>query len=84
MDNNLRFNIADQRLKYTGSEKACFYNNDKIMEFNHRHRTVMANYDILLKEATIYSLDNRINSQSNLGALRNRQLRESSVISAAL
>ncbi|MCP4706698.1 MAG: fructose-bisphosphatase class II, partial [candidate division Zixibacteria bacterium] len=84
MDNNLRFNIADQRLKYKGMEKTFSYNNDRIIEFNHRHRTVLANYDITLKEATIFSLDDRINSQSNLGALRNRQLRESGVISAAL
>ncbi len=84
MGNNLRFNIADQRLKYKGVEKAFSYNNDRMIEFNHRHRTVLANYDITLKDATIFSLDDRINSQSNLGALRNRQLRESGVISAAL
>jgi len=84
MDSNLRFNIADQRLIYKGVKKALFYNNDRIIEFNHRHRTVLANYNITLKEATIFSLDEKINSQSNLGALRNRQLREAGVISAAL
>jgi len=84
MDSNLRFNIGNQRLKYKGVEKALSYNNDRIIEFNHRHRTVLANYDITLKKATIFSLDDRINSQSNLGALRNRQLRESGIVSAAL
>ncbi|RKX21179.1 MAG: hypothetical protein DRP51_04650, partial [Candidatus Zixiibacteriota bacterium] len=80
----MRFNIGNQRLKYKGVEKALSYNNDRIIEFNHRHRTVLANYDITLKKATIFSLDDRINSQSNLGALRNRQLRESGIVSAAL
>ncbi|HHI02159.1 MAG TPA: hypothetical protein ENL22_01390, partial [candidate division Zixibacteria bacterium] len=80
----MRFNIGNQRLKYEGVEKALSYNNDRIIEFNHRHRTVLANYDITLKKATIFSLDDRINSQSNLGALRNRQLRESGIVSAAL
>ncbi len=84
MDSKLRFNIADQRLKYKGVEKAFSYNSDRMIEFNHRHRSVLANYDITLKDATIFSLDDTINSQSNLGALRNRQLRESGVISAAL
>ena len=84
MDSNLRFNIADQRLKYKGVEKAFSYNRDRIIEFNHRHRTVLANYNITLKDATIFSLDDSINSQSNLGALRNRQLRESGIVSAAL
>lgn len=84
MDNNLRFNIVDQRLIYKGTERSSSYNNDRIIEFNHRHRTVLANYDINLKEATIFSLDDTINSQSNLGVLRNRQLRESAVMSASL
>ena len=84
MESNLRFNIADQRLKYKGVEKAFSYNRDRMIEFNHRHRTVLANYDITLKGATIFSLDDSINSQSNLGALRNRQLRESGIVSAAL
>lgn len=84
MDSNLRFNIADQRLKYKGVEKAFSYNTDRMIEFNHRHRTVLANYNISLKEATIFSLDDSINSQSNLGALRNRQLREAGVMTSAL
>jgi len=84
MDSNLRFNIADKRLDYRGVEKTSSYNEDKIIEFNHRHRTVLANYNMALKSATIYSLDDHINNRSNLGALRNRQLRESGILSAAL
>ena len=84
MSSNLRFNICDQRLKYTGQENTFQFTDNRILEFNHRHFTVLANYDISLKEGKIFTLDNRINSISNLGALRNKQLREAAIVSASL
>lgn len=84
MGNDLRFNIADERLKYTGRDELHEFNQDRIIEFNHRHRTVLNNYDISLETGQVRVLDDKINNQSNLGALRNRQLRESVIISAAL
>ena len=84
MNNQLRFNIADTRLEYNGPKKSLSLNQDRLVEFNHRHATVLANYDLTLAECSVIVLDNYINNQSNLGALRNRQLRESVILSAAL
>ena len=84
MSNQLRFNIADKRLRYYGSKKSCIMSNNQLIEFNHRHATVLANYDLSLIEGNTVTLCDRINNQSNLGALRNRQLRESAILSAAL
>ena len=84
MENDLRFNIADKRLGYTGKQDLHEFNKDRIIEFNHRHRSVLNNYDISLEKGSVRVLDDKINKRSNLGALRNRQLRESVVISAAL
>ncbi len=84
MENELRFNIADKPLEYSGKQDLHEFNKDRIIEFNHRHRTVLNNYDISLESGSVRVLDDKINNRSNLGALRNRQLRESVVISAAL
>jgi len=84
MSNQLRFNIADNRLDYNGSKKSCIMSNNQLIEFNHRHATVLENYDLSLIEGSTTTLCDRINNQSNLGALRNRQLRESAILSAAL
>ncbi|MFH1373694.1 MAG: fructose-bisphosphatase class II [bacterium] len=84
MGNNLRYNIADQRLTYSGQQKSFSFNRDRIIEFNHRHMSVLGNYDIALDECEIITLCDRINHKSNLGALRNRQLRQSVILSAAL
>ncbi len=84
MDNNLRFNIADRRLSFKGGDNYFALNESRILEFNHRHFTVLSNYDISLKEGRIFTLDDRINSISNLGAFRNKQIRESAIVAAAL
>ncbi|MCD6163635.1 MAG: fructose-bisphosphatase class II [candidate division Zixibacteria bacterium] len=84
MNRKLRFDIADERLAYKGSLKRYSLNNDRLIEFNHRHTTVLANYDLALVEGNIFTLCDKINNQSNLGALRNRQIRESVILSAAL
>jgi len=84
MDNNLRFNIADQRLSYNGKRDELVFNEDRLIEFNHRHKAALSNYELSLDACTIITLSDKINYDSNLGALRNRQLRQSVTLSAAL
>ncbi len=84
MGNNLRYDVADQRLKYTGPMAEFGFEKDRVIEFNHRHRAVLANYDLELESCAILNLSNRVNPKSNLGALRNRQVRQSVIVSAAL
>jgi len=84
MDNSLRFDIADQRLSYRGKQQVLSFDQHRIIEFNHRHMTVLTSYDISLRSCKIITLCDRINYKSNLGALRNRQVRQSVILSAAL
>jgi hypothetical protein len=84
MSSNLRANIADQRLTYHGKQKELAFDKDRILEYNHRHNAVLRNYDLHLDSCHILTLSDRINSKSNLGALRNRKVRQSVVLSAAL
>ncbi|UCG60335.1 MAG: fructose-bisphosphatase class II [Candidatus Zixiibacteriota bacterium] len=84
MQDKLRYNIADERLSYRGKKDDYVFNQDKIIEFNHRHKAVLENYDITLDALTIMTLCDRISYNSNLGALRNRQVRQSVTLSAAL
>ncbi|TFH65057.1 MAG: fructose-bisphosphatase class II [Candidatus Zixiibacteriota bacterium] len=60
------------------------FDKDRILEYNHRHHAVLGNYDLQLESCQIQTLCDRINSKSNLGALRNRKIRQSVVLSAAL
>ena len=83
-DNNLRYDIADKRLTYSGSETVLNFNYDRILEFNHRHSSVLKGYDLELKECQILTLSDVINGKSNLGTLRNRRLRQSIILSSAL
>lgn len=84
MTDTLRYNIADERLTYNGKETEYSLNADRIIEFNHRHMAVLKQYDILLENCSIVTLEDSINNISNLGALRNRQVRQSVILSAAL
>ncbi len=84
MEDNLRFDIADKRLTYNGKQDKWSFDNDRIIEFNHRHMAVLSNYGLSLEGCQIITLSDRINRHSNLGALRNRQLRQSVILSAAL
>ncbi|MBN2226701.1 MAG: fructose-bisphosphatase class II [candidate division Zixibacteria bacterium] len=84
MDNNLRFNIADRRLSYNGQQDEQVFSPDQIIEFNHRHKSALHNYDIALDSCTLITLSDKVNFKSNLGTLRNRQVRQSAVLSAAL
>lgn len=80
----MRFNIADKRIDFKGQQMPQPFDKDFIAGFNHRHRVIFGNYDIHLVSGEILPLCNRINNQSNLGALRNRQLRESVILAAGL
>jgi hypothetical protein len=84
MDNSLRNNVADQRLSYSGKYDEMVFDQDRIIEFNHRHKTSLANYDLSLGSCRIMNLCDRVNNLSNLGMLRNRKVRQSVVLSAAL
>lgn len=84
MKDNLRYNIADERLSYRGTKNDFVFNQDKIIEFNHRHKAVLDNYNVDLDSLTITTLCDKISYNSNLGALRNRQVRQSVTLSAAL
>ena len=84
MSNPLRYDIADQRLSYFGKQEAWDLEPDRIAGFNHRHKTVLANYDLTLDDLNILTLSDRITNESNLGVFRNRQVRQSVVLSAAL
>ena len=84
MSSSLRFDIADKRLAYSGRQDKMSFEQDRILEFNHRHKAVLNNYDLSLDSCDIITLSEHINPHSNLGALRNRQLRQSVILSAAL
>ncbi len=84
MDNSLRYNIADQRLAYSGKQTELAFDVDRVIEFNHRHKAVLSSYKLSLESCSIITLADQINYRSNLGALRNRQLRQSVTLSAGL
>lgn len=84
MSEKLRYNIADQRLAYTGLKIENCFDYDRILEFNHRHRQALQNYDIEMESCSVFTLCDKINGRSNLGALRNRKVRQSVILSAAL
>ncbi len=84
MTNQLRFDVEQVRLQLDNDVPQITFNRDRIIEFNHRHQSVLGNYDLALKSGRILQLDPVVNRKSNLGAFRNRQLREASILAAAL
>ena len=84
MTNPLRFSISDQRLSYTGMRREQRFTKDLIAGFNHKHGPVFRTFGIELVEGSIVTIDDTSNSKSNLGAFRNRKLRESVILAAAL
>lgn len=84
MTSNLRFDIVEQPLSYRGIDKSRVLSADDILEFNQRHHSVLSRYELVLQEGRVLNLDDRLNNRSNLGAFRNRRLRESVVLAAAL
>ena len=81
---NLRYDLSEKRLSYTGPEEREEFSKERIWEFNHTHRHVLRNYDLTLVSGTELLLHEQTNQNSNLGAFRNRQIRHSVVLSAAL
>ncbi len=84
MSTDLRFSITERPIEYHGHMVFRQLNQDRLIEFNHRHLSVLSNYDLTLEAAQVVVLDERVNGVSNLGALRNRQTRESVIVAAAL
>ncbi len=84
MNNDLRFNIADKRLAYNGDKTTIAIDDDYLIEFNQLHHKVLDQYKLSLVEGSITRISEHISTRSNLGALRNRQLRQSVILSAAL
>jgi fructose-1,6-bisphosphatase/sedoheptulose 1,7-bisphosphatase-like protein len=84
MNKDLRYNIADQRLSYTGDKTVEVMDDDYLIEFNQLHSKVLDHYSLSLIEGSITKVSETVNNYSNLGALRNRQLRQSVTLSAAL
>lgn len=84
MSSNLRYDLSEERLSYTGPSIRKEFSNERIWEFNHSHRRVLGNYDLTLVSGTEVCLHEQTNKNSNLGTLRHRQLRHSVILSAAL
>ena len=84
MNSMLRYDVGQQNPCYCGSVEKHEFDKDHLLEFNHCHRTVLGNYRIELAAGERWILDASVNGQSNLGAFRNRQLRESAILAAAL
>ena len=84
MDNNLRYNIADQRLNYTGLYEPMELSKDKIATFNLRHQEVLGFYGLELQNGTVFNIDDTVNGKSNLEVFRSKQLRQAVILAAAL
>jgi fructose-1,6-bisphosphatase/sedoheptulose 1,7-bisphosphatase-like protein len=84
MANDLRFNIGDKRLAYNGAKEVRKYAPNNVVAYNERHHSLMEKYSLKLVDNSVTTIGSEINNKSNLGALRNRQLRESIHLSAAL
>lgn len=80
----LRFDVGISPIQYCGMQKAYPFSRERVIEFNLHHHHVLDMYDLELVGGTAICLSDRLNEKSNLGALRNRKLRESAVASAAL
>ena len=84
MTNNLRFDITDSPPIYNGQRDEDKFNHDRILEFNHRHSVCLKAYDLEVADLSIVHLDDSFHNKSNFSTLRNRQLRQSIIVSAAL
>ena len=80
MGNNLRYDVADQRLKYTGPMAEFGFEKDRVIEFNHRHRAVLANYDLELESWGVVKMSNTVYTKKNMGGLGKRQVREYRIV----
>ena len=84
MANQLRLSISDERLSYDGPRREQRFSKNYIAGFNHKHGPVLRSYRLHLVEGSIITINDKPNTKSNLGVLRNRKLRESVILAAAL
>jgi fructose-1,6-bisphosphatase/sedoheptulose 1,7-bisphosphatase-like protein len=84
LSSELRYNIADSRLEYTGRHDRMELSRDKVFTFNLRHQEVLSFYGLELSEGEIFIIDDRVNGRSNLGVFRSKQLRQAVILAAAL
>jgi len=84
MSNPLRFDIAEERLQYTGCHEPREMSKDKVSTFNLRHQEVLDFYGLELASGTVFVIDDRVNGRSNLGVFRSKQLRQAVILAAAL
>ncbi|HOD66886.1 MAG TPA: fructose-bisphosphatase class II [candidate division Zixibacteria bacterium] len=83
-NSELRFDVGANPIRYCGMQKVYPFSRDRVVEINLHHQHVLEMYDLELVGGTAICLADRLNERSNLGALRNRKLREAAVASAAL
>jgi hypothetical protein len=69
---------------FSGEQELLKFDRNRVIEYNHRHKAAMANYDIALESCRIIAVKSQLNENSNLGTLRNRKVRQSVILSAAL
>lgn len=80
----LRFDIIERPLTLVGEREITTLLPAQLDELNHSHRAVFDPYALRLIAGEKLTLSDRLNTRSNLGALRNRQMREAVILSAAL
>jgi len=84
MASSLKFNVTDQLLTYHGMKKPYEYYEEKINSFNQRHHEVLNAYDLRLRNLTVFTLNDKILNPSNLGVFRSKQIRQATILAAAL
>jgi len=84
MTNALRFSIDDERLSYQGRRLEQRFTKDDVAGFNHQHASVLGAYELSLAKGSVVTIGDTLNGKSNLGAFRNRKLRESVILAAVL
>lgn len=84
MSNPLRYDIAEQKLTYSGRHEPVELSKEKVSTFNQRHKEVLGFYGLELLRGTVFIIDDRRNGLSNLGVFRSKQLRQAAVLAAAL
>jgi fructose-1,6-bisphosphatase/sedoheptulose 1,7-bisphosphatase-like protein len=80
----LRYNIADERITYTGRHEPAVMDEARVSTFNLRHKEVLDFYGLELAKGTVFTIDDRVNGLSNLGVFRSKQLRQGVILAAAL
>lgn len=84
MSKDIRKNIGEARLVYTGRHDEGEMSKDKLSTFNLRHQEVLGYYDLELAVGSVFVISDQVNRRSNLGVFRSKQLRQAVVLAAAL